>query len=216
MNEKHLVEIKKSDFLASEYQACALNSIITILDTAGYMPKVDIDEIKDIFDYNEDGVHNMKYIYRKFNSYLADKKVPLRFNIRSYSSLQDVYKALHNQGIVPIFFWMKILHFTQKLYTNLDYQVSFGDVFQDDNRHALIFTGYDKKGDKIYFIDPSYQLPWLNSNSPPKDNYFELPIKDFYECTKNLKIMMEVKISKADMKKYKKEEAKNKEQVKLE
>ncbi|MFW6450508.1 MAG: hypothetical protein ACOCZ6_05630, partial [Nanoarchaeota archaeon] len=192
LNDRYILDMKKSEHLIREYQACGLNSIITILESFVYMQNVNIEEIKRIFKYDDEGIHNMRYVYRKFNTYLAQQQVPLKFNIRKFSSLQDIYKALHMQGVVPVFFKMKILHFTKKLYRNLDYQLSFGDVFQDDNKHILIFTGYDRKGEKIYFIDPSYQLPWINSKASPRTHYFELPQKVFYECIKNIKVFMEV------------------------
>lgn len=215
LNNKHEVKIRKADGLISDYQACALNSIITILDKYDYLGKIDVDKVKNIFDYNEDGIHNMQYRYRKFNTYLSENKVPLKFNIKRYNSLQDIYRALHTQGAVPIFFWINVLHFTKDKYKNLDYQISFGDVFQNDNKHVLIFVGYDRKGEKILFIDPSYQIPWSKGNDDLCKHYFELDIKDFYQCTKDLKIFIEAKISKSNMKKYKKEKDYNKKQTKL-
>ena len=211
LSDKKIVRISKSLNLVNEYQACALNSILTIIHNSGFGDKISVDEIKNIFDYDHEGISSEKHRFYKLNTYLNNCKVPYRFYIRKYGSLQELYKYLNIQGPVPVFFWMNVLQFTKDKYKNMEYQLNFGDVFQTDNKHVLLFVGYDKAGEKIFFIDPSYQLPWIGQKEDLQKYYFELSIKDFYECTKRLKILLEVKYSKVYEKKYKREKTKKKE-----
>ena len=75
------------------------------------------------------------------------------------TTLIDTLKILADKErkISYVFFWLKILHFTHKHYKT-DYQMSLGDIFQSDNKHVLILVGYENKGERIFFIDPSITL----------------------------------------------------------
>jgi hypothetical protein len=204
LKESEIIDLKLSTNYIREYQACGLNSILAIIHHYASCDNIDITEIKSIFSYNEDGISNEKYRYNKLNSFLSTKRIPLKFYIKRYDSIQDLQKQLNIGYPVPIFFWMSVLNFTKKHYKNLEYQIDFGDVFQSDVKHVLMLVGYKEKGDKILFIDPSYQLPWIPlSEKDIRKHYFSLNKKDFYESTKHIKTFIEVKYLKGEAKGYK-------------
>jgi hypothetical protein len=198
------LNLTNSSGFVKEYQACALNSILLILEHFKCGGKVSIDEIKAIFDYDKDGISNEKYRYNKLNTYLVEKQIPYRFYISKFDSLNDLYKHLNNKTPVPVFFWLKVLNFTKKQYKTA-YQLDFGDVDQSENKHALVLVGYDAKGEKLLFLDPSYQLPWIpQAEQDLTKHYVSLDAKDFYECAKSIKTFVEVRFLKVEAKKYKK------------
>src|SRR3989338_9430443 len=98
------VNLKNSDIYIKEPQACGLNSILAILVHLNCASKVNIDVIKEIFDYDKDGISDERYRFNKFNKYLNDNQVPYRFYITKYESLSDLYKHLNNKMPVPVFF----------------------------------------------------------------------------------------------------------------
>ena len=209
------VSLKNSDTYIKEPQACGLNSILAILVHLNCATKINIEHIKEIFDYDEDGIRDERYRFNKLNKYLNDKQVPYRFYPSKYESLSDLYKHLNNNLPVPVFFWLKILNFTHKHYKT-EYQMNLGDIFQSDNKHVLILVGYENKGEKIFFIDPSYQMPWVpQSDTDLSKHYFAVDAKDFYECTRYLKTFIEVKYLKTEAKRYSKTKPQKEKQAKL-
>ena len=95
--------------------------------------------------------------------------------------------------------------------------MSLGDIFQSDNKHVLILVGYENKGEHIFFIDPSYQMPWVSqSDTDLSEHYFEVDAKDFYECIRHLKTFIEVKYLKTEAKRYSKTKVQKERQAKLE
>ncbi len=215
LKDSFIINLKNSDIYIKEYQACGLNSILAILEHLGYINKVDINDLKVIFDYDHEGIRDERYIFNKFNTYLKQKEVPYSFSVRKFESIQDIHKNLSNNIPIPVFFWLKVLDFTRKHYKN-EYQLDFGDIHRSDVKHVLLFVGYKSKGDEILFIDPSYQMPWISKNEKDLLNhYFKLDKKDFYECIKQIKAFIEVKYLKTEAKKYNNKRKEQEKQEKL-
>lgn len=205
LTPKRKLSLKRAPDLLKEYQSCGINSILTILHNLGHPSIITIEDLKKIFDYTEEGIALEQYRFRKLNALLDAKKIPYKFRISKYRSLQELFKQLDISPI-PVFFWMKVLEFTPKTYKDVEFQFQFGDVHQDKNQHILLMIGYDQEKEEVYFLDPSYQLPWLKSSvSSLQGHEFALKKKAFYECVSQLKTYMEVVYSPAVAKSYKKE-----------
>jgi len=215
--ESITLNLVNSDKYIKEYQACGLNSILALLEYYKSFNKLDVNEIKNIFNYNEDGISLERYRFNKLNTYLNKMGVPYRFYISKFESLSDLYKMLNDNQPIPIFFWIKVLNFTKKHYKNLEYQMDFGDIEQSDTKHMLILVGYANKGEKLIFIDPSYQIPWISQSTKELSKYyFLMDTKDFYECSKHIHTYICIKFLKSEVKRYDKTISAKETQQKLE
>lgn len=207
LTPKQKLRLKRPKNLVREYHSCGINAILMILHNLGYKNTISIEELNDIFDYSE-GIWLEQHRFRKLNKLLDAKKIPYRLQISKYNQLQDLFKQLKH-SLVPVFFWMKVLNFTPKSYKDVATQIHFGDIHQDENLHILLMTGYDQNKDVVYFLDPSYQLPWIKSSTTDLQNHeFTLKKIEFYECVTNLKTFIEVKYLPTMAKSYKKAIAK--------
>lgn len=215
---KHIITLQRPQGLVRENNACGLNSIITLLDIIGFKDKVAIESLKKNFDYNSEGISYERNCFHKLNMLLREKNVPYLFRVQNYSSLDDLYPLLtgNQNGIqlpVPVIFQMRILKIIQSQFKS-EYTLDLGDVFQSGNKHILLFVGYDDEKEELYFIDPSYQLPFIEENEKDLSSYYvKLSKEDFYKNIKGIKTIIYAYYSKSYAKKYKKSEDKT--QIKL-
>ncbi|HIH24727.1 TPA: hypothetical protein HA251_06865 [Candidatus Woesearchaeota archaeon] len=200
--KSRVITVTSCPDLVKETQACGLNSIIIILSNLGYDRVITTDELKKIFEYDQEGISDEHHRFNKLNALLNDRKVPYRFHVRKYTSHNELFSYLRDHCPVPVFFWMKILAYTKKHYCTLEYQTDFGSVFESGNKHLLLLVGWDDQD--MIFIDPSYQAPFVGA-TPLKNHYFKLPTLEFYQSVTRLKSFIEVRYSLADEKRYKKE-----------
>ena len=157
---------------------------------------ITIEDLKKIFDYNEDGISLENHKFNKFNVLLKEHKIPYKAYRKSFAGHQELFKHL-NDMFVPVFFDIKVITFIRDKFKHSEKNFNFGDeeeLFKSGNMHLLLLVGYGDSGSEMYFIDPVYQLPYYSKkNLSDKKKLCVLNTRAFYECTigssKNLSIL---------------------------
>lgn len=213
LDEEKFIELKKSENLIEDFQGCGVNSLITVLTHINPSNGIEVDEIKKIFDFDKDGISEERHRFNRFNNLLKTKELPYKIYFENFNSIQDVLK--HLKFPVPIYFKMSVIKFIKDKYKYSPVSFNFGNedaLFDNPNHHLLLLVGYDKKGERLYFIDPVYQLPYYSEQDLlNKSKLCILNSKDFYECSKNIKAFIEVKFISTLDKQFKKAKKKDKE-----
>ena len=217
LTDSKFIKLKKTDNLIGDFQGCAINSLMTLLHSIAPGHKITVDECKKIFDYDADGISNQKYRFNKFNNLLNEHKIPFKVYKSSFNSHQEVLKYL--EFPVPIYFSMKVIPFIKDKFKYSRVTFNFGDereFFESPNYHLLLLVGYDESGNRLYFIDPVYQLPYYSDKDlSSKEKFCSLDTKQFYECVRHIKSFIELKHMERLEKHYKSEKIKTEKQKKL-
>lgn len=204
LNNFHPKALERPKNLLRETQACGINSILLVLQSLGHGNSVTVEELVEIFDYDSDGITLQQYRFQKLNELLDKREIPYRFHIRKFTSLQELLGRLSISS-VPVVFWMKVLRFTPRTHRDCEYQVRLGEVHESDNHHILLMTGLDNESEHVYFLDPSYQIPFLNPSIKSLEKHsFPISKNEFYESASGLKTYLEVSHSTTSAKRYKK------------
>lgn len=208
VKDNHFIKFKKVGGLLEDQEACGINSFISLIMDKFPKSTITVEELKTIFDYDDEGIRRENYRFNKLNQRLSKDQCPFKIYESSFSSIQDLFEQLHSGTGVPVFMNMEVI---ERFKSKFDYPGrkfnwgNPGDLFRTDNVHMLILVGYEEKGEKLYFLDPSYQLPYLSEKDlNTKGKMLSLDAKDFYHYVRTHNLFIEVKLSKRLAKKFKK------------
>ena len=207
---RSIIAFRLPEGLEKETNACGLNSLIVMLDAIDPNHKITVDELKQIFDQTHEGISYEKNRFHRLNTLLRERGIPYLFAVRNYASLDDLYARLDRDqnGVqipLPVLFNMRILWIIKEQF-KIKWEINWGDVFQATNEHILLLTGYDDEKEELYFIDPSYQLPFIDQSD--KDltlHYIKVNKKDFYKNVEGLNAAICGEYQKRLAKKYSKD-----------
>lgn len=204
LKKEFFIKLKKSDNLTKDYQGCVINSIKNIIE---FLSKKELDKniLMNIFDYDDRGTSNEKYLFNKLNNYLKDLGIPYKLYKLTYNHVQEVLTQLHQNIPVPMYFQMPIIEKIKDKFKYSGINFNFGNVWADWNEHILILLGYEDEGEIFVFIDPAYQLPYYDQkNILDKSKLIKLKLIDVIQHTKYIKTYMNVSINKQLLKNFRK------------
>jgi len=212
--DTHFVKFKKVNDLLEDQEACGINSFMSLILDKFPQSTITVDELKTIFDYDDEGIRRENYRFNKLNQRLSKDRCPFKIYESSFSSIQDLFEQLHSGTAVPVFMNMEIIERFKSRFNYPNRRFNWGnpdDLFRTDNVHLLILVGYEEKGEKLYFLDPSYQLPYLSEKDlNTKNNMLNMNAKDFYHYVRTHNLFIELKLSAKLAKKFKKSKEKQK------
>jgi len=199
-NASYFVKIKKVEGLLEDQEACGINSILTLIK--GLFPKstITVEELKEIFDFDDEGIRRENYRFNKLNQRLSQDNCPFKIRESKFSSVKELFQQLSINVPVPIIMGMEIIEQFKEKFDYPHRKFNWGnpgDLFRTYDPHIMVLVGYEESGEKLYFIDPSYQLPYLTEQDlNRKTNLLELNARDFYQYVRSHYLFMEVKYSK--------------------
>lgn len=190
-----------------------------MLDAIDPSHKVSAGELERIFDQTHEGISYEKYRFHRLNTLLRERNVPYLFAVRNYASLDDLYPRLNQErnGVsipLAVVFHMRIINIIHEQF-RIKYEFNWGDIFQTGNKHILLFAGYDNDKEELYFLDPSYQLPFIDqSDKDLTPHYIKVNKRDFYKNVEGIRAMICAEYSKRLAKKYSKDEKNTQQKLK--
>lgn len=193
-NEKFVAKIEKSPGFIADFQACNINAIRYFLNTSSPKHKITVEDLKKVFDYDQDGSDIAGYNFNKLNVLLRKHGIPYKVSKSYFNCHKDLVK--HINLPVPVFFHMTVMRFIKasieksgkKLIANED------ELFKDTNFHLLLLVDFGDSGDTLYFIDPVHQLPYFSKKDfSNRDKLCKLNIKQFHESVRRIKAFIQFK-----------------------
>ena len=200
LNNSDFVTLSRVEGLLEEQQACAINSIILLIKSLFPKTTVTIEELKKILDFDDEGISIESYLFNKLNQRLSKEKCTFKLYKSKFSAVEDLIYQLSLRVPVPVYMKMEVIERFKSKFDHPNKKFNWGntaDLFKTSNIHVLLFVGYEENGEKLYFIDPCYQLPYLSGQSlNTKKVMLSLNQREFYQYAKFLNIFIEVRYLK--------------------
>jgi len=214
LKDSNFIKIIKVKDILIDQEACGINSIITLIKTLFPKTTITIEELKKIFNYDDEGISREDYRFNRLNQRLSKDKCTFKIYESKFSGFQELFRQLSLKTPVPIIMNMEVI---ERFKDRFKYpKVNFnwgnsGDLFRTEKTHILLLVGYENKGEKLYFIDPSYQLPHLlQEDLNNKTKMLSLSAREFFQYAKSHMLFISIKHSKRLEKKFKRINAKEK------
>src|SRR3989344_8055118 len=74
LNDSYFVKLSKVEGLLEEQQACAINSITLLIKSLSPKTTITIEELKKIFNFDDEGIPKESYLFNKLNQRLSKEK----------------------------------------------------------------------------------------------------------------------------------------------
>ena len=85
------IKIKKVESLLQDQEACGINSIITLIKTYNPGTGITVEDLKEIFNFDQEGISRELYRFNRCNQLLAKNKCPVKIYQSSFVSTMNLF-----------------------------------------------------------------------------------------------------------------------------